>query len=165
MEEWLFNYYCSSHSVTRLLVHVFNLGHLQQWNFAQYHTLFCQSRFKMLPKLNKPSKYCQSLLKFAKVAKFRQIWSHCSSLIRKQRQEEEDIRRRMRQSRRQQTPEGYLHQKHSSYYENSPREEMMMGYWTIDALMKNSEPILKWSIPGLFLYFCLFNTVDSRRVI
>ena len=51
-------------SVTRLLVYVFNLGHLQQWNFAQCHTLFCQSRFKMLQKLNKPSKYCQSLLKF-----------------------------------------------------------------------------------------------------
>ena len=64
--------------VTRLLVYVFNLGNLQQWNFwnfAQYHTLFCQSRFNMLPKLNKPSKYCQSLLKFAKL---RQIWSHCS---------------------------------------------------------------------------------------
>ena len=51
-------------SVTRLLVYVFNLGHLQQWNFAQYHTLFCQSRCKMLPKLNKPSKYCQSLFNF-----------------------------------------------------------------------------------------------------
>ena len=64
--------------VTRLLVYVFNLGNLQQWNFwnfAQYHTLFWQSRFNMLPKLNKPSKYCQSLLKFAKL---RQIWSHCS---------------------------------------------------------------------------------------
>ena len=48
------------YSVTRLLVYVFNLGHLQQWNFAQYHTLFCQSRFKMLPKLNKASNYCQS---------------------------------------------------------------------------------------------------------
>ena len=47
-------------SVTRLLVYVFNLGYLQQWNFAQYHTLFCQSRVKMLPTLNKPSKYCQS---------------------------------------------------------------------------------------------------------
>ena len=47
-------------SVTRLLVYVFNLGYLQQWNFAQYHTLFCQSRVKMLPTQNKPSKYCQS---------------------------------------------------------------------------------------------------------
>ena len=48
------------YSVTRLLVYVFNLGHLQQWNFAQYHTLICQSGFEMLPKLNKPFKYCQS---------------------------------------------------------------------------------------------------------
>ena len=51
-------------SVTRLLVYVFNLGHLQQWNFARNHTLFCQNRFKMLQKLNKPFKYCQILLKF-----------------------------------------------------------------------------------------------------
>ena len=48
------------YSVTRLLVYVFNLGHLQQWNFAQYHTLFCQRMFKMLVKLNKPSKYYKS---------------------------------------------------------------------------------------------------------
>ena len=55
---------CLTVVATRLLVYVFNLGHLQQWNFAQYHTLFCQSRCKMLPKLNKPSKYCQSLFNF-----------------------------------------------------------------------------------------------------
>ena len=54
----------AANSVTRLLVYVFNLGHLQQWNFAQKHTLFCHSGFKILPKPNKPSKYCQSLLKF-----------------------------------------------------------------------------------------------------
>ena len=43
-----------STSVIRLLVYVFNLGHFQQWNFAQHHKLFCQSRFKMLQKLFSP---------------------------------------------------------------------------------------------------------------
>ena len=47
-------------SLTRLLVYVVNFGHLQQWNFAQYHTLFCTVVWKIVPKLNKPSKYCQS---------------------------------------------------------------------------------------------------------
>ena len=33
------------------------------------------SKFTRIP--NNPSKYCQGFLTFAKVVKFRQIWSHC----------------------------------------------------------------------------------------
>ena len=36
----------------------------------------CQNRFKISPNIKNPPKYCPRLFNFAKVAKFRQIWSH-----------------------------------------------------------------------------------------
>ena len=35
----------------------------------------------MLPNINQTKKYSQIIIKFAKVAKFRQIWSLCADLL------------------------------------------------------------------------------------
>ena len=49
---------------------ILNTEKLQLWQNV------CNSRLEILPKTKKPSKDCQWVLNLAKVAKFRQIWSH-----------------------------------------------------------------------------------------
>ena len=53
--------YTESTSLTRLLVYFFNFGHLQQLNFAQKHSMFSRSWFKILPKTKYALQiFCQS---------------------------------------------------------------------------------------------------------
>ena len=51
-------------------------GHLKQWKFAQKQKAFAKVSSKFCQILNKLSKFCQISLIFAKMAIFRQIWSH-----------------------------------------------------------------------------------------
>ena len=67
-------------------------GHLQQYKFAKVGSKFCQSR--LVQRFAKYSinsrKNVQDVLKFAKVAKFRQIWSHWTLLSLDYRRAETD---------------------------------------------------------------------------
>ena len=66
-----------NYSVTRWLHYFSKFGHLHQRKFAQWHTKFAKVGPKICQIVNKPSKIAQDFKVFAKVAKFRQIWSHC----------------------------------------------------------------------------------------
>ena len=55
-------------------------GRLQQLKCAQQHTKFGKTGSKFSPILNNLQNIAQNFLIFAKVAKFRQIWSHCTQL-------------------------------------------------------------------------------------
>ena len=55
-------------------------GHFQQWEFSQKHTNCTKVSWKICPKPNKPSIYCQRFLIFVKVVEFHQIWSHWSQV-------------------------------------------------------------------------------------
>ena len=50
---------------------------MKQWKFAKSSTIFAKARSTFSKILNWPFKIAQDYWHFAKVAKFRQIWSHC----------------------------------------------------------------------------------------
>ena len=61
----------------RWIDHFSMVAYLQQWKFAQQHKIR-HSNYKILPKtLLTPLRIAKDLILAAKVAKFRQIWSHC----------------------------------------------------------------------------------------
>ena len=72
------------HSMTRRLASVWRDGqivfsrfvHFQHWKFAQSNTNCPKMGSQLCQITNKPLKYCPRFFNFAKVAKFRQIWSH-----------------------------------------------------------------------------------------
>ena len=64
-------------NVTRWLYYFSVFGHFHQWKSAQWHTKFVKIGLKVCQIKNKLSKIAKDLIDFAKVAKLRQIWSHC----------------------------------------------------------------------------------------
>ena len=65
--------FCDVASVNRWLDYISTFGHLHQWKLAQWHTKFAKVGPRYSPIVNKPSKMTED---FAKMAKFRKIWSH-----------------------------------------------------------------------------------------
>ena len=63
-------------SVTRWLDYISTFGHLNQRKFAQWYTNFAKVGPKFCQIIYKASKIAQDFEDIAKVAKFRQIWSH-----------------------------------------------------------------------------------------
>ena len=68
--------FCNSISVTRWLYYFSIFGHQQQWKISPIMYQISKSRLNVLQIRNKLSKFCQRHDFLAKMAKFRQIWSH-----------------------------------------------------------------------------------------
>ena len=63
-------------SATKWLAYFSSFGHLRQWKLAQCHTKFVNVGPIFSQIANKPLKIANHFEDFAKMAKFRQIWSY-----------------------------------------------------------------------------------------